>query len=351
MQFDVRPPDVSRFVDALRRVPTDAVPYFDAEFAPGIVSAIMDKPLRGRSYELPLHDYIEFARRIGMDVCYMTVPWWLGRTPYVDENGVTRYTTGNLGSRADLDRVTPPETDAARERIETFLEAAEGTRVGFVLALPTPGSVIVSALGFQRYFMLVYDDLAFIEELVKRCEPLVFRMTERLLPYKPAAVFLSSFACYKTGMCMSREMTERFVLEPVARHARMLTTAGIPAIMHSDGDNSDIMDRWIEMGFSGFHPVEPSEHCDIYEHKKRWGDRIALCGNIDCATVLSGGTPEEVARDTLEHLGRLSPGGGYLCGSSHDVGDNVPVDNLRAMVETVARYRADSVDAVRSNRS
>ena len=33
----------------------------DGEFAPGIVSSILEKPVRCRSYELPPGDYIELA--------------------------------------------------------------------------------------------------------------------------------------------------------------------------------------------------------------------------------------------------------------------------------------------------
>lgn len=347
MRFDVRPPDAQRLAAALARAPSEEVPYLDVEFAPSVVSAVLEKPCAGRSYELAPADGIEFARRVGIDACYMGVPWWLGRTPYVDEKGVTQYATGGLKSRADLDKIVPPDTDSARARIEAFLDAAQGTGVGVVLALPSAADVIVTAVGFERYFLLVHDDAAFICELMERCEALAFRATELVLKYRPTAVFLASFACCKTGLCMSPAMTERFILEPIERHARLLTAAGVPAVIHSDGDNSAIMDRWIEMGFAGFHPVEPSDRCDIYEHKKRWGDRIALCGNIDCAAVLSNGTPEEVAHDTLEHLEELSTGGGYVCGSSHDVGDNIPLENLRAMSETVARYRCTASGELR----
>ena len=337
MQFDIRAPNVNRLVGALTRQPANDVPYFDSEFAPGIVSSILEKPVRCRSHELPPGDYIEFARRIGLDGCYLTVPWWLGRTAYVDEDGVTRYTTGELHLPIGSGTIAPPETDAARKRIEAFLQAADTSGLGLILALPTAAHIIASALGYERYFTLVCDDPGLIDDLIARCESLAFQATERLLSYRPAVVFLGSFACFKTGLCMAREMTERFILQPFERHVQLVRGTGVPVVMHCDGNNSEIMDRWIEMGVSGIHPVEPCGRCDIYEYKRRWGDLIALCGNIDCTSVLSRGTPGEVTRDTVEHLTRLSPGGGYVCGSSHDVGDNIPIKNLQAMAEAVAR--------------
>jgi uroporphyrinogen decarboxylase len=97
------------------------------------------------------------------------------------------------------------------------------------------------------------------------------------------------------------------------------------------------MERWLQLGFAGLHPMEPCPGFDIYEAKRRWGDRIALFGNIDLAGVLTQGTSEEVAQDTRTHIERLSVGGGYVCGSSHHIGEDVPIANLQAMSEAIAR--------------
>jgi len=252
---------------------------------------------------------------------------------------MVRYHAGSMRTREDFREIELPQVDLARRRIEEFLRAREGTDLGWVVALPTPASIIVMAMGYEHYYTSVYDDPAFIEEFIARCEEPAFRATEEMLSCGPDAVFLSAGVCFKTGLSMSLPMTERFVLAHIQRHMDLLRDTGVPVIMHSDGDNSEVMERWIELGFAGFHPVEPSENYTIYEYKERWGREMTLCGNIDCATVLSRGTPDEVARDTREHLERLSPGGGYICGSSHDVGEDAPLENLRAMVETVAQYR------------
>ena len=341
MQFNVRPPDRKRFRDAFRHGDTAEVSYFDCEFGPAVVSAVLGKECHERSYALPAHDCVEFAHRVGLDVCYVTVPWWLGREPYTDETGMVRYGPGTLRTRADFARIEPPQLDVAKRRIEEFLRAREGTQLGWIASLPTPASIIVMAMGNEHYYTSVYDDPSFIEEFIARCEEPAYQASAALLSYRPDAVFLGAGVCFKTGLAMSPEMTERFVFAHLKKHMALLQDADVPVIMHSDGDNCTVMDRWIELGFSGFHPVEPSENCSIYEYKRRWGRDITFCGNIDCGALLSWGSPEEVARDTLEHLERLSPGGRYICGSSHDIGDSVPLENLRAMAETVASYHHD----------
>ncbi len=339
MRFAVRPPNKRRLSDALHRRESEEISYYEPEFHPSIVSAILDKPISGRSYMMPVADYVEFAHRVGLDVCRFTVPWWLGREKYVDEKGMVRYKAGTMSTDSDLRHLEPPDLSTAKRRIEEFLQAAEGSGLGWVLSLPGAPTNVLMAMGYQNYYLGIYDDPGFVEEFLDRVEEHTFAVTEALLSYEPDAAELGAICCFKTGLAMSAPHVERFIISRLDKHMRLLRAAGIPVIIHSDGDNRPVIDRWIELGFAAFHPVEPGEEYDIYEYKKRWGDKIALCGNIDCATVLSKGTPEEVARDTLEHLESLSPGGGYICGSSHDIDENVPVENLRAMAETVAQYK------------
>jgi len=52
------------------------------------------------------------------------------------------------------------------------------------------------------------------------------------------------------------------------------------------------------------------------------------------------GLRKTLRSDTLEHLRRLAPGGGYICGSSHDITENVPYENFVAMAKAVCSYKA-----------
>ena len=340
IQFDVRDPDKKRFLDAVNHVDADVVPFHEDEFHPKIVSAVLGKELTCRSYLMPMDDTIRFARCVGLDLCRLSVPWFLGREKYIDQDGMERYTAaGNIRSRDDWGKIGAIDVDGLRRRIEDALGHLDGTGIGWTIGMPTASSIIVSAMGFNHYYLSVYDDPDFLLEFIARVEERIFPVTELVLGYEPDVIALGLFLCDKNGLMMSEELTERFIFEPTDRHMRLLRPSGIPIQCHSDGTNTPVMDRIIDLGFTIFHPNEVNEKFDIYESKKRWGDRITLAGGVDVWATLNQGTPEQVREDTLEHLERLSPGGGYICGSSHDIGDDVPLANLQAMAETVASYR------------
>ena len=335
----VRAPDNRRFLDALLREPGREVPWFEAEFSPGMAGHILGRRVEVRSYELPPADYVELLRRTGIDTAYLHVAWRPGRLETVGQDGRRHYRAGTIRTRDELRRITPPDVDRVRQRIEAFLRASEGTRLGWMHALNST-SVVPSAMGYEDYYLTLHDDPSFIEEFLDRVESFTLPLTELVLGYRPDAVLLSANVCGKSGLAISPDHAERFVLSRLRNQMELIRRAGVPAIIHSDGDNRDLMDQWIEMGFAGYHPVEPGGRYDIYGIKHRWGDRIALLGNIDVSGMLGKGTPAEVAEDTLRHLEGLSPGGGYICGSSHDIDDNIPIANLHAMMETIHAWRS-----------
>jgi Uroporphyrinogen decarboxylase (URO-D) len=72
--------------------------------------------------------------------------------------------------------------------------------------------------------------------------------------------------------------------------------------------------------------------------------KLCFCRNIDNAGVLTNSTPDEVRAEVLEHLERLSSGGGYVCGPSHEITDITPFENFRTLVETICSYKCRTVN-------
>jgi uroporphyrinogen-III decarboxylase len=336
-----RAPDRRRFVEALLRRPAAEVPFFETEFSPAVAGAILGRPVNVRSYELSPPEYIELLERTGIDVAYLHVPSRFGRVDRLDPDGRRVYVGGAIASRADLAKLKTPSLEPVRRRIESFLAATAASRIGWIYALDT-ATEVATAMGYENYYASLYEDPGLVEELQIRYEAYALPLTELVLEYRPDAVFLAVNLCGKNGRLLSLEHTERFVLAGLRRQMAPIRRRGVPAILHSDGDNRELMDEWIALGLAGLHPVEPTGGFDIYAAKARWGTRIALLGNIDLGGVLVNGSPEAVVRDTTAHLERLAPGGGYICGSSHDIDDNVPLPNLRAMLTTVLSWKRDA---------
>jgi uroporphyrinogen decarboxylase len=106
---------------------------------------------------------------------------------------------------------------------------------------------------------------------------------------------------------------------------------------HTDGDVFDLVDDFIEIGVDILNPIQTSagKMANLVELKKRFGKNLVLCGAIDTQRILPRGTPEEVHREVRRVIEILGPGGGYMLASVHTIMDEVPPENILAMVDSV----------------
>ncbi len=143
----------------------------------------------------------------------------------------------------------------------------------------------------------------------------------------------------ETGLLFSPDLYRKF-LKPL--HVELIDHVhggGGLIAKHSDGDDWPLIDDWIEIGFDGFHPVQP-QCMDIGEVKAHLKGKMSVWGNIDCRTLLVKGTTDEVRKNVRETIDIAGPGGGYIMTSSNSIHSNVKPENYMAMMETLREYGA-----------
>jgi uroporphyrinogen decarboxylase len=69
--------------------------------------------------------------------------------------------------------------------------------------------------------------------------------------------------------------------------------------------------------------------------KQRYGKNLAFCGAVDTQHILPYGTADEVRQEVRRVIDILSPSGGYMLASVHTIMDEVPPENILAMVDAV----------------
>lgn len=134
----------------------------------------------------------------------------------------------------------------------------------------------------------------------------------------------------------------RHILKPVhadyIRFIKERTNARV--FFHSDGDVAPLVDDFIEIGVDILNPVQTSagSMADLPSLKKRYGRNIVFCGGIDTHRVLPAGSVAEVRNEVRRVMQILGEGGGYMAAAVHTVMDDVPPENLLAMVDAVKEF-------------
>ncbi len=109
---------------------------------------------------------------------------------------------------------------------------------------------------------------------------------------------------------------------------------------HTDGDVFELIDDFIEIGVDILNPIQTSagKMSDLEGLKKRYGKNIVLCGGIDTHRVLPLGTPETVREEVRRVMKILGPGGGFMVAAVHTIMNDVPPENVVAMVDAVEEF-------------
>jgi uroporphyrinogen decarboxylase len=142
-------------------------------------------------------------------------------------------------------------------------------------------------------------------------------------------------------LMISPEMYRRFlkpVHEDFIRFIKQRTGARV--FFHSDGDVAPLIDDFIEIGVDILNPIQTSagSMANLAELKRRYGKNIVFCGGIDTHRILPHGSPAEVREEVRRVVEVLGPGGGYLLGAVHTVMNDVPAENVLAMVDAAAEF-------------
>ncbi|MAG00012.1 MAG: hypothetical protein CL388_02215 [Acidiferrobacteraceae bacterium] len=109
---------------------------------------------------------------------------------------------------------------------------------------------------------------------------------------------------------------------------------------HSCGDVFPLIEDFIDIGVDILNPIQTSsgKMSNLAALKKRFGRNIVFCGGIDSHRVLPYGSVEEVRQEVRRVIDLLGPGGGTMIGAVHTVMNDVPPENILAMVDAVEEF-------------
>jgi uroporphyrinogen decarboxylase len=143
------------------------------------------------------------------------------------------------------------------------------------------------------------------------------------------------------SLLMSPKMY-REILKPIhadyIRFIKERTKAKI--FFHTDGDVFPLIEDFIEMGVDILNPIQTSagKMSDLEGLKKQFGDNMIFCGGIDTHRVLPSGTVDDVRQEVKRVIQLLGKGGGYMVSSVHTIMNDVPPENVLAMVDAVQEF-------------
>jgi uroporphyrinogen decarboxylase len=264
----------------------------------------------------------------------------------ITDFGIPYPIDGPIKEPADLKTYTPPDPEAPH-RLQSLQEAVKkfkGRRA--IVFLTHDGFEFPHYLrgGMENLLLDYYDNPRLAHELAEMVIDYKIRLMRRAIREGADAVVSGDDYANQHGTVMSPQHFRQFVLPYLKRSIDTAHDEGVPFIKHTDGNIWAILDDLVQAGIDALDPIEPAAGMDIGEVKAKYGDRIAVIGNVDCSFVLTRGTVKEVEEAVKETIAKASPGGGHILASSNSIHPAVKPENYKAMVEAARKFGRYPID-------
>ncbi len=108
-------------------------------------------------------------------------------------------------------------------------------------------------------------------------------------------------------------------------------TPHLKVLLHNDGAIREFVPDIIEAGFDLLNPIESHlPGMDPSGLKADFGAQLVFQGGVNVKEVLPKGTEAEIRAEVRLRIEQMGPGGGYILGPTHNLGNDIPLENILA---------------------
>ncbi len=218
-------------------------------------------------------------------------------------------------------------------------EMGELGAVGGVVGLPGMTTFVdLFEGGLASATFAYYDQPDEFAALVRMVHDHTIAYARALLAAQPDFLLLGASGLLTLQSPM---MVRELSLPTIKEVTSMAKKAGIPSHLHSCGKESWLVELCAtETDLNSIEPLEepPMGDCNLAEIKRKWGDRIALKGNLHTTQVMLFGTPDDVEEAAKKAMDAAAIGGGFVLSTGDQCGRDTPDANIFRLVETARKY-------------
>jgi uroporphyrinogen decarboxylase len=330
-----------RVLRVLQRQEPDRVPHFEW---------LVDR--RVRDALCPgCKSHNEFAVKIGQDAVIVDPifkkervsdnrwrsEWGFVTQSTLEEHGIE--VESPIKTLSDFERFLPPDPQLPERfaAVEAGVQEYKGHKA-VICHLNDVFSLPRYLMGMENLLVAIIAEPELVRGLVEMSVTINLALAKEVAARGVKIIYTGDDYAYNKTTLMSPRHFREYFYPGLKRVVQGFKELGLYVIKHTDGNIWPIMDMIIDSGIDCLDPIDPLGGMDVGEVKAKYGQRVAVKGNVDCASLLSFGTTGEVIEATKAALRKGMPGGGYILSSSNSIHSSVKPENYAAMVNTVQAY-------------
>jgi uroporphyrinogen decarboxylase len=193
-------------------------------------------------------------------------------------------------------------------------------------------------MGYERALVNMLDQPDLVEAVVSKCVDHYIPVIQRAAELGADIVFTGDDIADSKGPLFSPRLWQKLLLPHYRRLVDAIHDAGLFHWKHSDGNMYPFLDSIIAAGTDGIDPIDPMGGMQLSVVKEKYGDQVAIKGNVDQTELLSAGPSDQVVAAVKACLFGAGKGGGYVCSSSNSIHSGVDPELYRIMIEAIHTY-------------
>ncbi|NLE58390.1 MAG: hypothetical protein GX616_08520 [Planctomycetes bacterium] len=193
-----------------------------------------------------------------------------------------------------------------------------------------------SLRGFSSFLMDMVANPGFANALLDRIVEIQLVLIDRFIDLGIDGGYFGDDYGSQTSLLCSPKTWRALIKPRLARLFEPFRAAGLPILMHSDGNITTIIPDLVEIGLTTLNPVQP----EVLNHgwlRNAFGTNLSYYGGISTQTVLPTGSPADVRTAVHACASALAwHNTGLVLAPSHRMMSDVPPDNVDALLAAFA---------------
>jgi uroporphyrinogen decarboxylase len=273
-----------------------------------------------------------------------------------DEWGITRVTYDEypnpVGSvikdMDDFKKYSPPEA-LAPHRFNKIKRALDtfGDRKCVIARVRDVFSQPRDLMGYENFLISFYEDPDLVNALMSMSADYSEKICCGLVKLGIEVIVVGDDIANNDSLLLSPEMYREYVYPHFKRLVQYAKKSGLKVIKHSDGDLRAVLDDLLDSGIDCLDPIDERGNMFMNHIRSRYGNRIALKGNIDCVETLVSKTPVEVRKETAQCILKGGLDGALIISSSNSIHSGVSPVNYRAFLDAIKEFAGYPLDISR----
>ena len=267
---------------------------------------------------------------------------------FTDDFGVTWNRSGadkDIGivdepviTEPDIDLYPTPYLDEKRIRkhCEELL-ATKGDKFCFAGIGFSMFERLWSYVGMEDALVYMITDPEFVHELLDKILEFNLKVIDIFNEYPFDGIYFGDDWGQQRGMIMGAPLWREFIKPRMKVMYERAKKNGKFVLQHSCGDIQEVFPDLIEIGLDCYQTVQP-EIYNLKEIKEKFGDKLSFWGTISTQKDLPTLSPDELIRVIDDTVEIMRKGGGYILAPTHALPQDVPAENVIAMLDHFNKF-------------